>query len=231
MKRFLASLAIFSLVALAGHSVVAAGLLPLLGVGGGATGGGGGPIMTPTSTPLVSAYFDQNQPFGLTNNALKPNGGTGGAMFLPTDVAKSTAFYGEMQIDAALAFGSSAEVAPFAGMLMTANAGLPAFTYQRNFAGQSGTQFWLGAGPQITINMSAAAGSGYFTGFFPFTLKNSALEVVDRSKDAPFEALPSELGEEAFDGVEPGAGGRREVERHRGGSASQVSTWGCLWAA
>src|ERR1700677_4208467 len=40
-----------------------------------------------------------------------------------------------------------------------------------------------------------------------------ALEVVDRSKDAPFEALPSELGEEAFDGVEPGAGGRREVER------------------
>src|SRR5580692_7680121 len=40
-----------------------------------------------------------------------------------------------------------------------------------------------------------------------------AFEVVDRAKDAPFEALPSELGEEAFHGIEPGAGGRREVER------------------
>ena len=32
-------------------------------------------------------------------------------------------------------------------------------------------------------------------------------------KNASFEALPSELGEEAFHGIEPGAGGRREVER------------------
>src|SRR6202042_513339 len=31
-------------------------------------------------------------------------------------------------------------------------------------------------------------------------------------KDAPFEALPRELGEKAFHGIEPGAGGRREVE-------------------
>ena len=31
-----------------------------------------------------------------------------------------------------------------------------------------------------------------------------AFEVVNRAKDAPFEALPSEPGEEAFDGVEPG---------------------------
>ena len=42
---------------------------------------------------------------------------------------------------------------------------------------------------------------------------NRAFEVVDRAKDASFEALPSELGEEAFHGIEPGAGGRREVER------------------
>src|ERR1700685_3385129 len=42
---------------------------------------------------------------------------------------------------------------------------------------------------------------------------NRAFEVVDRAKDAPFEALPSELGEKAFHGIEPGAGGRREVER------------------
>ena len=42
---------------------------------------------------------------------------------------------------------------------------------------------------------------------------NRAFEVVDRAKDASFEALPSELGEEAFHSIEPGAGGRREVER------------------
>ena len=38
-------------------------------------------------------------------------------------------------------------------------------------------------------------------------------EVVDGAEDAPFQALAGELGEEAFHGVEPGAGGRREVER------------------
>ena len=42
---------------------------------------------------------------------------------------------------------------------------------------------------------------------------NRAFGVIDRAKDASFEALPSELGEEAFHGIEPGAGGRREVER------------------
>jgi hypothetical protein len=42
---------------------------------------------------------------------------------------------------------------------------------------------------------------------------NCAFEVVDRAKDAPFEALPSELGEKAFHGIEPRAGGRCEVER------------------
>jgi hypothetical protein len=31
-----------------------------------------------------------------------------------------------------------------------------------------------------------------------------AFDVVNRAKDAPFAALPSEPGEEAFDGVEPG---------------------------
>jgi hypothetical protein len=32
---------------------------------------------------------------------------------------------------------------------------------------------------------------------------NRAFEVVDRAKDASLEALPSELGEEAFHGIEP----------------------------
>ncbi len=41
---------------------------------------------------------------------------------------------------------------------------------------------------------------------------DGGLKLDDRAEDAPFEAFLGELGEEAFDSVEPGAGGRREVE-------------------
>ena len=37
---------------------------------------------------------------------------------------------------------------------------------------------------------------------------DGALEVCDGLDDAVLEAAPGELGEEAFDGVQPGAGGR-----------------------
>ena len=30
-------------------------------------------------------------------------------------------------------------------------------------------------------------------------------KVIDRAEDAPLQALPSELGEEALDGIQPGA--------------------------
>src|SRR5512132_494179 len=39
-----------------------------------------------------------------------------------------------------------------------------------------------------------------------------SLELDDRAEDAALETALGELGEEALDGVEPGAGGRREVE-------------------
>ena len=38
-------------------------------------------------------------------------------------------------------------------------------------------------------------------------------EILDRSEHTSFEALPGEFGKEALDGIEPGARGRREVER------------------
>ena len=38
-------------------------------------------------------------------------------------------------------------------------------------------------------------------------------EVFDRTEDTTFQALPGEPGEEALDGIQPGARGRREVER------------------
>jgi len=41
---------------------------------------------------------------------------------------------------------------------------------------------------------------------------DGGLEVDDAFEDAAFEALPGQLGEEAFDGVEPGGRGRGEVE-------------------
>lgn len=38
------------------------------------------------------------------------------------------------------------------------------------------------------------------------------LEIANESKDAAFEAAFGELGEEAFDGVEPGSRGRSSVD-------------------
>ena len=41
---------------------------------------------------------------------------------------------------------------------------------------------------------------------------DSGLEIDDALEDAAFEPLPGQLGEEAFDGIEPGGRGRGEVE-------------------
>ena len=60
---------------------------------------------------------------------------------------------------------------------------------------------------------------------------DGGLEVDDGSKDAAFQATPGQLGEEAFDRIEPGGRGRREVEDERGCRSSQARTLGCLWAA
>lgn len=40
-----------------------------------------------------------------------------------------------------------------------------------------------------------------------------SFRVHRRTEDAPLQALPGEPGDQAFDGVEPQAQGRREVER------------------
>ena len=61
---------------------------------------------------------------------------------------------------------------------------------------------------------------------------DGGLEVDDRSEDAALQSPLGELGEEAFDGVEPRARGRREVEGEAlDGAASHWRTLGCLWAA
>ena len=59
---------------------------------------------------------------------------------------------------------------------------------------------------------------------------DGGLKVDDRAEDAALQPALGELGEEALDGVEPGARGRREVEgAARGGRARR--TLGCLWVA
>ena len=69
---------------------------------------------------------------------------------------------------------------------------------------EAGLNGFCGGGPDEGLGVPVGGGN---------VAGDRAFEVVDRAKDAPFEALPSELGEEAFHGIEPGAGGRREVER------------------
>jgi hypothetical protein len=39
---------------------------------------------------------------------------------------------------------------------------------------------------------------------------DGGLELDDRAEDAALETAPGKLGEEALDGVEPGAGGQRD---------------------
>jgi hypothetical protein len=76
---------------------------------------------------------------------------------------------------------------------------------QTDGSAELGLDGFCGRGPEEGLGVRVCGGD---------VAGNRAFEVVDRAKDAPFEeALPSELGEEAFHGIEPGAGGRREVER------------------
>src|ERR1700722_16127450 len=135
MKRAFSALATFSLVETVGrHPATAAGVLTLLGVGGGA---GIAMFTPPTLTPFISSNFNPNQPIGGTNKGPKPNGGTPGATQLPTsDALNSVAFYGEMVVNPSLAYSPSNEAA-FNGLGINANAnpGQPNFFFQRQWNG------------------------------------------------------------------------------------------------
>jgi len=53
------------------------------------------------------------------------------------------------------------------------------------------------------------------------------LQVNDGSEHAALEATARELGEEAFDRIEPGCGGRVKWNVQRGWRASHWRTFGC----
>jgi len=52
---------------------------------------------------------------------------------------------------------------------------------------------------------------GFVVGFSDEAV-DGGLKLDNRCEDAAFEALPGELGKQAFDGIGPGAGSRGEVE-------------------
>ncbi len=172
MKRFLASLLTISFIEVIGrHPAVAASVLTLLGVGGGV---GIAMLTTPTLLPAVSSNFNPNQSIGTTNNALKPNSGVAGASSLPSTATNSAAFYFEFAIDPNLAFAQGLQ-SPFSGMLLNANnvPGQPSFFYQRTYAGQQGTQWWLNPGTSYETGGSASSPSNTGSGLYPFTANTS----------------------------------------------------------
>ena len=83
-----------------------------------------------------------NQAIGTTNNGLKPNGGTNGALELPigpsTGATGSFGLYFEAQVDPALAYGNGASQTPFTGLTLLTNtsSGQPSFMFNASSAGR-----------------------------------------------------------------------------------------------
>ena len=172
MKRFFTFLTTFSLAGTFGRHPVIAGVLSLLGIGGGA---GIAMLTTPTILPQVSSNFNPNAPVGQTNNGLTlvdiPS--TDGPLFMPSTPTNSFAWYFEMNVDSALGFSSGLE-SPFVNASVQANGvpGQPVFYIQKQLSGSFGSnepQWLLSSGAAQTGTASATAGTGYNSGYYPFT--------------------------------------------------------------
>jgi hypothetical protein len=234
MKRFLASLSTISLIEVIGrHPAMAAGMLSLLGVGGGAVISG--MLTTPTPVPQVSSNFNPNQSPGYTLNGLKFNQGVSGAGQLPANAPDSAAFYGEMTINSNLSGALGVEV-PFNGAILNHYQfpGQPDFFFQRNFLNISNISWWLNAGATIETSGSATAGSSYATGFYPFTAPSSGcaraptgvwqggstiFQQVDPGFGCPVPATALSLNAAAIAANVPGSGAQQAT-----GAGSQATT-------
>ena len=174
MRRFLTSLATFSLIETIGRRpALAAGVLTLLGIGGGA---GIALLTTPTITPQVSAYFNQNQSIGATNNGLKPNGGgAAGALEQPVGpsggATGSFGLYFEAMTDPNMQYANGGSETAFAGLveLLNYSPGQPTFRFQRNIANAAGTNWLISTDAVGNSNLSVSGPSNYATGLYPFT--------------------------------------------------------------
>lgn len=167
MKGLLKLVGALSVWELCGRYPVTAGVLMLLGVGGGVVASGA--LTPPSITPQPSTSFSQSQTYALVNNGLKTNGGTAGAEYFPSTPTNSFFWYVEGQIDPndtgfqyALGVGGGGQ-----GLIINAqNNGSPSFVTQKSV---SGGNFWqaiaaygYGSGP------TASAGTNWNKSYYPF---------------------------------------------------------------
>ena len=183
MKRYFTSLVTFSLIETIGRHPAFAGVLMLLGVGGGAVGIS--QLTTPTIVPFISANFNPNQSIGTTSNGLKLNGGAAGALAMPPGNAGgytgSFGLYFEATVNPNLGYNNGGLEILFPGLALLGNTspGQPTFTAQRLAnGGIPGSQWWQI--PFLTgfSTVSATAGSNYATGFYPFTASGGGCAVA-----------------------------------------------------
>ena len=130
----------------------------------------------PTLLPQVSSNFNPNQVFGKTNNGVKPNGGTAGAMAFPTGNSGgntgSFVIYGEALVNPNLSYANQGQENLLLGLSLLTNSspGQPAFVFQRLFNGGFPSSNWWQI-PNVAgfFQLAATAGSNYASGLYPFT--------------------------------------------------------------
>jgi hypothetical protein len=150
----------------------------MLTTGAGSCGNSGPhPITTPSIVPQSASYFNANSANGATNNALKPNNAVAGSFFLPTVPANSFAVYIEGSVDASLGYGtfeSETMISEGSGNQFSISGntpGQPSVSMSRNLGGGTPGSNWWNA---VSSNLNSAtagqtSGTGYFTGYYPFT--------------------------------------------------------------
>jgi hypothetical protein len=154
------------------------------------------PITGPSIVPFSSSYFTHGNTAFTTNIALKPNGGTVGALQFPTQVTNSMYIYGDFQVDASLnysvgggeyALGSSAGI----GLVISSNGpGTPQWFAQRNLGGAvPGSQWWNAYGVDTFQTLSApnaTAPAGFNSGNFPFTATTNPCQISASSRNPSY---------------------------------------------
>ena len=176
LKKFLRTLATLSLWELCGRYPVTAGVMTLLGVGGVLSGIS--PLSPPAITPQPSVTFTQSSAVStITNNTLRPNGGTAGAEYEPSTIGNSVAYYVEGSVDPNISTGSSYEYA--LGRAASANSlvvtspgpGAPQIMVQSGIAGGlTPTNWWLSAGNlPFGVATGITKGTLYNEGYYPWT--------------------------------------------------------------
>jgi hypothetical protein len=178
MKRIWLAVATFSLAEWVGRHPATAGALMLLGIGGGIVAGN---LITPTITPQAAAYFNQSNAYGVTNNALQPNAGTAGAMFVPTDVTASFAIPFEAVVDPNLIYSGSAFQNLANGFILGPNQGpgQPFFIVQKPTSNRQFGNWWSAASAANVLSSIGVAspGSTYNTGLYAATATGGGCQV------------------------------------------------------